>query len=317
MPGILTFSFVTKALSAVLPAWFSLFPFFPVAFPTNASVPKEGWWNFVTAGLPLPAPTTVPADALGVGNDVVQPDKIAAVGITLQAELGSSIQTLRLDLKEATDPLANIGSATVVACPVTGIWEPSLNGSWADLPEYDCSLGKAEGKRSDDGTWSFDLAPFGAQWLDAGYPLPQEGVVLLIESASAPVQVSFRAIKTGEFRLEFAATSPTTSEPSEPVVVGNLEPPAGPAAVPTAPSAPSEPDDEAVLLTKPTQNRREKIGEPNLTGNMPWGVWLLVPIALGAAAAVSYALGPGIRGARARHREGAVSRVLSRGGEEL
>jgi hypothetical protein len=44
---------------------------------------------------------------------------------------------------------------------------------------------------------------------------------------------------------------------------------------------------------------------------------LLVPIVIGIAGVVSYALGPGANaGARAKRRVGAVSRALSRGSED-
>ena len=269
-------------------------------------------------GLPVAAPTTVPADALGVGHNLAQPDKVAAIHIGLTAALGSTVQSLALTLKEAEGPGANIGAeqAVVVACPITGPWEPAINGNWVDVPDYDCTLGKSTGKRAADGTWAFDLLAFGTQWLDSDYPLEQAGILLLIEESTQPAQVSFRAIETGEFRLEFAASAPTATEPEEPVVVGGLEAPVEPPApAPPAPAAPVQEPTPEVILVQPTQAQSESVAGPG--GKLPWGVWLLAPIAIGGAAAVSYALGPGAgrRGA-VRRREGPVSRALSRGTQD-
>jgi hypothetical protein len=303
-----------RALSAIVPVVFFFFPVFSASVPRDANISGEAWWNFYTAGLPAATPTTVPADGLGVGHNVAQPDKVAAIGITLQADPGATVQRLALHLKEAAVPAANIGAETAVvsACPITGFWEPVLNGEWTDVPDYDCTLGKAAGKRSTDGTWSFDLLSFGTQWLDAEFPLEQRGILLLVEESTTPVQISFNAIRTGQFRLEFAATAPTETETPAPVVVGGLEAPVEIPSFAPPPAAPPAVDDAApaVLVTQPAQNR-EFVAGPR--GKLPWGVWLLVPIAIGGAAAVSYALGPGGRtsGVGGR-REGAVSRVLSR-----
>ena len=308
---------LVSILSGILPAFF-LFPVVPAAVPRDANVTKDAWWSFYGQGLPVAAPTTVPADALGVGHNLAQPDKVAAIHIGLTAPFGSTVQSLALTLKEAEGPGANVGAeqAVVVACPITGPWEPAVNGNWVDVPDYDCTLGKATGKRAADGTWAFDLLAFGEQWLDADFPLEQGGILLLIEESTQPVQVSFRAIETGEFRLEFAASAPSETEPVEPVIVGGLEEPVdAPAPEIAAPdAAPQQPAPE-VILAQPAQAQRENVA--GSSGKLPWGVWLLVPIAIGGAAAVSYSLGPGGHGGgTARRREGPVSRALSRGAQE-
>lgn len=314
---------IFRALSGLLPVWFGsflVFPIFPAALPTDAEVAKEAWWSLYSAGLPVATPTTVPADALGVGHNTSGPDKLAAVGIALQAPPGSTVQTLTLHMKEAEGTAANIGAdtASVTACPITGPWDAVLNGEWSAVPAYDCELATAAGKRSADGTRSFDLRAVGEQWLDAEAPLEQEGILLIIEESAQPAQVSLRSIKTGEFRLEFAASAPTSDapdEPVEPVVVGELEVPEEVSSIapPPAGETPVEESAPDVLLAQPTQNRSEEVGEPDILGNLPFGVWLLGPIAVGIAAAISYALRPGGRGRVAtRRRAGAVSRALSR-----
>lgn len=286
----------------------------------DANVGDDGWWNALALGLPVAPPTTVPPDAIAVGHNGFDRDKVAAVSVKLQAPIGATIQTLKLSLKEQPATAANVGAAGagVVACPATGPWEPVHNGAWVAAPTFDCELGKAQGKRGADGTWTFDLAGLGEQWLDSEFPLEQAGVVFHIEQSTTPVQVSFFGIKTGEFRLEFSATTPSEPKPAEPVVVGGLPAPAEPTPV-SAPAAEPPVIDEgepAVLVTQPVQTRNEAIADPNITGNLPWGAWLLVPIAIGTAAAVSYALGAGrSQGAKTR-REGPVTRALSRQRQE-
>jgi hypothetical protein len=48
----------------------------------------------------------------------------------------------------------------------------------------------------------------------------------------------------------------------------------------------------------------------DLTGNMPWGVWLLIPLALGLALLTSLALGSGAEPRRSSRRAGGVGRAL-------
>src|SRR5688572_20862817 len=66
---------------------------------------KEGWWNQAadaTAGTPLPPPpTTVPEGAIAVGSAGGQPDKVAAIGVVVDAERGSVVDRFVLTLKEA------------------------------------------------------------------------------------------------------------------------------------------------------------------------------------------------------------------------
>jgi hypothetical protein len=309
-----------NVLTALVPVWFFGF-FFPMATSAaDARVPADAWWNALAVSSPapisVPPPSSVPAEAIAVGHEV-QPDKMAAIGITLQSPRGSIVDKLTLTLKEAGGPAANIGAAgaKVVACPITGPWEPVHNGAWSAVPDHDCGLAKVEGKRSDDGTWTFDLRSFGAQWLDAEFPLDQSGILFLIEQSTSPVQISFFGVKTGRYRLEFSARAPSEPQPTKPVVVGALPSPgaAPPLLGAPAPEAPATDESPAVLITRPAQSRGEPIRKPNLTGNLPWGAWLLVPIAIGAAAAVSYALGPGRDQQTSRRRFGPVSRALSRG----
>ncbi len=302
---------------AVLPLFAIIFfPVFPAAQERDANVAGEAWWNLYTFGLPVATPSLVPDKALGVGHNTMDPDKVAAIGITLDAPSGSTAESLTLVLKEAVGTLGNINSdgAAVVACPITGPWAPVIDGEWTAVPKYDCELGKAAGKRSADGLWTFNLLSFGQQWLDAERPLQQRGILFLIEDSDTLVQVSFASIATGLFRLEFRATTPTLADVVEPVVVGGLDVPAEVLNdLPAADSAPSSDAEPAILVTQPAQNRTANIADPDLTGNLPWATWLLVPVLLIAAGVVSYALGPG-SGDRSgkQKREGAVSRALSR-----
>jgi hypothetical protein len=50
----------------------------------------------------------------------------------------------------------------------------------------------------------------------------------------------------------------------------------------------------------------------DLAGNLPWGVYLLIPLVLGFALLTSLALGSGAEPPPPNHRSGGVARALSR-----
>jgi hypothetical protein len=307
---------IVRAASAVVPVLFLFFPLLTAAVPRNAAVPNEAWWNYYTLEPTVGTPTTVPSDAIGVGNLIGSSDKVAAIGLKLNAEPGSRLDALTLSLKESDAPLANVNaaSAKVQACAITGPWAPAMNSDWNSVPSYDCDLGRVVGKRSDDGTWTFDLAPLGKQWIDSDFPLEQSGVIFFVPEASQPTQISFRSIRTGEFRLEFAVSAPAESEPGEPVVIGALPKPEvpAPAVAPQAPAAPADGAEPAILEAAPVQNRTEQVGKTDTLGNLPWATWLLVPLVVALAVIVSRALSPDAGSSKPRKRDGAVTRALAR-----
>ncbi|HEX6379997.1 MAG TPA: hypothetical protein VF180_02005 [Acidimicrobiia bacterium] len=230
------------------------------AAESRGAATHDGWWNRLQgpqegepAGNPirpivpaLPKPPNVPADAISVGATAGQVDKVAAVGVDLVLADGATLDGLVLRLKESDASGANVGADTakVLACPATAPWGPGQNANWQDRPPADCSLGSAEGARSEDGIWSFDLAAIGRLWADPFAPLPAHGVVLSVDPAGSqsPVQVSWLNLETGKVGLELAATPPTGGTTdggpysTDPAAVAPAQTPAGTAPDSTADS---------------------------------------------------------------------------------
>jgi len=188
--------------------------------PSSAILSQDGWWNRAQGrqeqepetplrpviGGTVPAPSTVPANGLGVGALLGEADKVAAVGFVLDAPLDAFVDRLVLTLKESTAPNANANAATasIIACPITGFWASVKNGEFVSRPA--CDEGQSvPGTRGSDGTWTFDLALMATGWLDG--TLPQNGV-LLREAVEPPMsfQVSFGDLSTNTITLDFAAS---------------------------------------------------------------------------------------------------------------
>ena len=204
---------------------------------------QAGWWNRLQgpvegepAGNPvrplipaLPAPPTVPDDSIAAGASGGQPDKVAAVGIEVAVPAGGHVDALTLRLTESTASGANTNAATapggirVLACPATVPWGGNKNSSWTDRPQSDCGLGQADGKRADDGTWTFDLTALGNLWTKPASPLTQNGVVLSVDPAASPgpVQVSWLDVDSGKVGVDLLAGG--AAQPTEPPA-----PPEGP-----------------------------------------------------------------------------------------
>lgn len=191
--------------------------------PVSSALTQDGWWNRAKGPQPsepanpirsniggsIPAPSTVPNDGLGVGAAAGEPDKIAAVGIILEAPADALVDKLTLTLKET--PLngsqINAASAKIVACPITGFWAGVKNGDFVNRPM--CDVGQSiPGSRAADGTWTFDLTVLASQWIDPTSGLTQNGVILM-EAVDAPVsfQTSLADIASGTIKLDFAATA--------------------------------------------------------------------------------------------------------------
>src|SRR5687767_12203648 len=170
------------------------------AADSRGAASQDGWWNRLQGpaeGEPegnalrpvvpaIPQPPNVPADAIATSGGGGQVDKVAAVGIDVALADGARVEQLTLRLKEATGGGANFGAeqARVLACPATTPWGPGQNGAWRDRPNADCGLASAEGVRSADGIWAFDLTALGRLWGDPFAPLAANGVVLSADPAS-------------------------------------------------------------------------------------------------------------------------------------
>ena len=200
-------------------------PALPAAAAESRSVvTQDGWWNRLQGpvegepdGNPVrplvpavPKPPSVPANAIAAGVTAGQVDKVAAVGVDVLLDEGTTLDGLVLRLKESGANGANMAAdkARVIACPATTPWGPGQNAAWRDRPTADCDLGSAEGARAGDGTWTFDLSGIGRLWADPLAPLPAYGVVLSIDPASAPsaAQVSWVNLDSGGVTVQLAAT---------------------------------------------------------------------------------------------------------------
>ena len=297
---------------------------------------KEGWWSAAadaTAGTPLPPPpSTVPAGAIAVGAAGGQPDKVAALGIVLNAERGSVVERFVLTLKEAEGAGAQQGEgAAIVACPVTAFFAPEENGALADAPEADCEAAQAEGTRADDGTWTFDLAPIADAWLDPFGTLNPNGI-RLNPGGDTPFQVSLTGMEDATFDVAISppqeesdpfdsvtttvaggfsgstssgsssgSGSITVSPPPE-VAVGDDESPVTTVA--------AGGDEQAASEGETEQAAPSRAGD--VSGNLPFGVWLLLLTMVAVALLAMWHLGPAGREPHAKiQRSGGVSRALA------
>lgn len=303
------------------------------AAPVTAD--KEGWWSAsadATAETPLPPPpSTVPAGAIAVGAAGGQPDKVAAIGIVLDAKRGSVVERFVLTMKEAEGTGAQQGEgAAIVACPVTAFFAPEENGALADAPDADCEVAHAEGSRADDGTWTFDLAPIADAWLDPFGTLNPNGI-RLNPGGETPFQVSLTGMEDATFDVAISPPqedddpfdSVTTTVPGG---FGGSRSPGGSSgssgsgAIAVAP--PPEVavgDDESPATTVPAGADDAAATEAaapsragDTSGNLPFGVWLLLLGALGIALLAMWHLGPAGRVPHAKiQRSGGVSRALA------
>ena len=190
--------------------------------PPTAILSQDGWWNRAKGPQPqeptnplrpaiggvVPAPSTVPATGLGVGALGGDPDKVAAIGLVLEAGADAFVDSLVLTLQETPDSGSNLNaeSAKIAACPITGFWAGVKDGDWANRPV--CDEGQSVvGERAANGTWTFDLTLMAMNWLDPTSGLDQNGI-LLVESVDAPMsfQVSFSDLSSGKMTTAFSAT---------------------------------------------------------------------------------------------------------------
>lgn len=299
---------------------------------------KEGWWSAAadaTAGTPLPPPpSTVPEGAIAVGSAGGQPDKVAALGVVVDAERGSIVERFVLTLKEAEGPGAQQGEgAAIVACPVTAFFAPEENGALADAPEADCEAASAEGVRNDDGTWTFDLAPIADAWFDPFGTLNPNGIRLNpggesafqvsltgMEDATFDVAVSppqededpFDSVTTtvpGGFGGSSSSSGSSGSSGSGGITVA--PPPevaVGDDATPATTVAAG--DDEAAPAAETEEPAPSRAGDTS--GNLPIGAWLVLLAMVGVAVLAMWHLGPAGRAPHTKiQRSGGVSRALA------
>ena len=294
-----------------------------------ATADKEGWWSNTGRAVPDAAvPDTVPAGAIGIAAAGGSATKVAAIGVVLDAAKGSAVQTFTLTLKEAegTGAQQNSSGASIIACPITDFFSGEQNGKLADAPAADCEKATSEGKRNDDGTWTFDLTAIANEWLDPFGTVPANG--LRFNPGDGTFQVSLTGKEDAMFDIALSPpqedTDPfdsstttlpggfTGSSSSAGSSGGDLtvEPPPDVAVTTTAPkatggaSSPTTAGD--TTASTPAVSRAGDTG-----GNLPGGVPLLVLLVLGGGVLVALALGPaGRRRPASSGRAAGVSRAL-------
>lgn len=319
---------------------------------SSAILSQDGWWNRAQGrqepepetpirpviGGTVPAPSTVPADGLGVGSVLGEADKVAAIGFVLDAPLDAFVDRLVLTVKESTaaNANANAAGAVIVACPITDFWASAKNGDFVNRPG--CDEGQSvPGSRAADGSWTFDLVSLGAAWLDG--TLSQNGV-LLKEAVEPPVsfQVSFGDLTTQTVQLDFAASgggfsassdffddsfltetpadtgtddgfalenSPSTFDAGSSFDAGADSLTAAPTPAATTPAAPAPRPVTPVSGVAP-------IAEVTLFGNLPAAaLFFLIVLIAGAALFLGLVLGPLAAPTPAAVRRGGVSRALA------
>ncbi|MEX2292222.1 MAG: hypothetical protein WD691_00420 [Acidimicrobiales bacterium] len=300
---------------------------------TGASIDKVGWWHFANfqtatpaAIVTVPPPPGVPAGTLAVGAAAGDPDRIAAIGILPDAQVGDSVTTFSLSIREAGSPAAGFNgeAAKITACPITAFWVGGENGTWDTRPTYDCELASAEGVRADDGTWTFDLLAVGRAWLDPGGSIAPDGVVL-VEAVDAPegFQTVFATSGEGAIVVTFAFTPGAGNEPEPPIDDGGafdsgsdgfVAPAFGSPDIPVgglpSPDIETPSAGETPQGAPPVEPRTIAHTGPNVLGNLPGGLVLMVPLFLGLLGLLTYSLGPAGEPVAATRQRG-VSRALA------
>lgn len=311
----------------------------PAGAQAQAAVDRDGWWYRVrTAETPLGAPpvtlpappSTVPDGAIAVGALAGEPDKVAAVGIVVEAPVGSTVERFVLRLREI-EGAATVGAAqaAIVACPITSFWAGGPAGPWETRPEADCEAASATGVRGADGTWTFDLASVARTWLDPFAAVPADGILLApAPGSTATFQVSFAGLASGGYQLDVALREPETGpedvvetgegelgaergEAFEPATgsLGELGPIGGLEVPPPPPTA------EAGQAVAGGRRQAAASAVPaavsrSVFSGIPWAAVLLVPLAGGLALAAMVALGE-LGEPAVQVRERGVSRALA------
>lgn len=170
--------------------------------PEAVTAEKTGWWNSlqgiesgtpaapvggVYPGFPQQA-TGVPPGDFAAGLRAGEVDKVAAIGILVDAPPGATVEEFTMTLTESADPAANNGSsavAAVTACPIVAYWVEGENARFNGRPEADCNLASIPGVRDAEGRWKFDLKLYGNAILATATTLGQNGV-LLVPAGAAP-----------------------------------------------------------------------------------------------------------------------------------
>jgi hypothetical protein len=294
------------------------------------SATSEGWWNATALpdnplrgtvpAVKVPSPD-IPEGLIPVSTRVGQPARVGAIGITFDAPRGTTtVRSLVMHLKESDAGGVQQGTgAAVRACPITSFLVPETNGDAANLPAEDCDVAHADGKRNDDGTWTFDLTSMAAAWVDPFGTITPNGVRLdPVGDAPATFQVVFTGMEDATFDADLGrATAPADPFASGPAAgafgsggAGGFSTPT--IAVPsvTAPAARPAPTKPGRSITAAPAALSRRAGDT--FGNLSLGLLLVLVAGLLLAGFTSWTLGPGGQDRDAAiRRQGGVSRALA------
>lgn len=320
-----------------------LFLFVPAGAQTggessHAELNDNGWWQKNAF------PPNVPADAVAVSADGGDTSRVAAFGMDVFVGPDEVLGSLKLTLKETTQPGANYpppppeqtagqqpaqSQVVIGACPITKIYTPEDGGPYANAPVADCEVARGDGVRLADGSWEFDLTTLAELWLSNA--MENKGV-LLIERVAAPMsfQVAFQDITTGTPQLDlstdFALDEETDNGTDDETFTEDVvTPPSGgdnffsaiadtDVSTPTTPLGIVEtpPTTAAPAAPEPAPAPRVVVNRKPTKGTLPLAMLLLVPAIMGVALVGGMVLGPEGDPATARNREGGLSRALAR-----
>ncbi|MBV8235810.1 MAG: DNRLRE domain-containing protein [Acidimicrobiia bacterium] len=322
---------------------------FPARAPaqTSASAPVTGgswYWqeqvgSVSTPNGPVAPPSALPTPDVPSGDFPVsvvagQPDKESFLQVDSSAiPAGSTVSSLVLTLHE--DPGAqgqlNASTATVEARAVTGFMAGGDAGRpWANRPQYDTTGPAAPGKRSADGSWTFELAPIAARWTSGelsnnGIALvpanPQQGQAYEVVwfgpgGARAPsVAGSYTPPAAGSPQAG-AAGIPSTAPLDQGAAPVSITPDNGPSTAISPPglsSSPATPSAPATAAAPAAGNRITASSARPIESSHrapPWAFYLAVLAVIALIAASSLTLGD--LGEPEPERQGGVLRTLER-----
>jgi hypothetical protein len=294
----------------------------------GGKVYQAGWWwksndenEIDKSGLvarPEPTPPNVPAGAMTVAAVNGAEEMVAAIEFALEYGPGADVTSFDVMLRESSAPDSNVNSdgegVKVVACPVTdAFWAKAEGGKWSSRPAYDCESAAAAGKRDKDGIWHFDLTSIARLWLAQDSQLPTS--IALVEQVEAPMsfQVTWDGPSDKGIGMKLVATGGATPQPPAAIPAdsgttgdsGAVDTGAGtdfsgevPADAGTMPDDATAPAaTEAQDVARSSGLRSPAAATPvthvgSMLEDIPGGVLFLIPVGLGLAYAVMFALGP-------------------------
>jgi hypothetical protein len=275
----------------------------------------------------------VPSGDFPVSVVVGQPDKESFLQLDSSAiTAGSTVSSLVLTLHEDAAG-GNLAADTgkIEARAVTGFLASGGQGQpWPNRPSFDTTGPAAPGKRSADGSWTFELAPIAARW--ASGELSNNGIALVpaapqqsdsyevvwfgVAGAKPPgVAGSFTPAAPGSPE---AAAAGTESAPSDQTTAApvSITPDTSGAGLSAASPSFSSPSATGTAAAPPATTRfttrARQIGSTH--GAPPWSFYLAIAVVIALIGASTLSLGD--LGEPEPDRRGGVLRALERRREE-